>query len=64
MGDPSLTEAFARMQNLGATCYANSFLQVWYRDVKFREGVYSCLPPANGNVEVRPLSPSLLHLPP
>ncbi|GAA5946290.1 hypothetical protein JCM3775_002682 [Rhodotorula graminis] len=43
------------LRNLGATCYANSFLQVWYRDVKFREGVYSCLPPANGNVEASPL---------
>lgn len=37
-------------------------LQVWYRDTRFRAGVYSCEPPANGNVEVRsrtlPLSSS------
>ncbi|GAA6057771.1 hypothetical protein JCM3770_006837 [Rhodotorula araucariae] len=43
------------LKNLGATCYANSFLQVWYRDTKFREGVYSCLPPSNGNVEASPV---------
>ncbi|GAA5951936.1 hypothetical protein JCM8115_005283 [Rhodotorula mucilaginosa] len=41
--------------NLGATCYANSFLQVWYRDVRFRRGVYSCQPAANGNVEASPM---------
>ncbi|GAA5871715.1 hypothetical protein JCM3774_003027 [Rhodotorula dairenensis] len=41
--------------NLGATCYANSFLQVWYRDVRFRRGVYSCQPSASGNVEASPL---------
>lgn len=28
------------------------FPQVWFRDAKFREGVYSCLPPSTGNVEV------------
>ncbi|GAA6042749.1 hypothetical protein JCM8097_007455, partial [Rhodosporidiobolus ruineniae] len=43
------------LQNLGATCYANSFLQVWYRDLRFRSGVYSCLPSANGNVEASPI---------
>lgn len=29
-----------------------SLAQVWFRDTKFREGVYSVLPPATGNVEV------------
>ncbi|ORY72576.1 hypothetical protein BCR35DRAFT_307589 [Leucosporidium creatinivorum] len=43
------------LRNLGATCYANSFLQVWFRDVPFRAGVYACLPPDNGNVEASPL---------
>uniref|UniRef100_A0A0W0FLB1 ubiquitinyl hydrolase 1 n=1 Tax=Moniliophthora roreri TaxID=221103 RepID=A0A0W0FLB1_MONRR len=28
----------------GATCYANASLQVWFRDITFREGVYSCQP--------------------
>ncbi|KAH8826973.1 cysteine proteinase [Flagelloscypha sp. PMI_526] len=28
--------------NLGATCYANSSLQVWFRDASFRNGVYQC----------------------
>ncbi|KAF8969843.1 hypothetical protein BDZ97DRAFT_1956803 [Flammula alnicola] len=32
-------------KNLGATCYANASLQVWYRDLAFRSGVYSCEPP-------------------
>ncbi|GAA5957689.1 hypothetical protein JCM3765_001482 [Sporobolomyces pararoseus] len=43
------------LKNLGATCYVNSFLQVWYRDTRFRAGVYSCEPPANGHVESSPL---------
>lgn len=30
------------LKNLGATCYANSSLQVWYRDIAFRNGVYQC----------------------
>ncbi|EKM55145.1 uncharacterized protein PHACADRAFT_94093 [Phanerochaete carnosa HHB-10118-sp] len=30
--------------NLGATCYANAFLQVWYQDLPFRAGVYQCEP--------------------
>ncbi|GAA6004527.1 hypothetical protein JCM10207_000918 [Rhodosporidiobolus poonsookiae] len=43
------------LTNLGATCYANSFLQVWFRDPRFRSGVYSCLPPQNGNVKGSPV---------
>ncbi|GAA5948419.1 hypothetical protein JCM21900_002704 [Sporobolomyces salmonicolor] len=41
--------------NLGATCYVNSFLQVWYRDVNFRAGVYACEPTSNGDIESSPL---------
>ncbi|KAF5315656.1 hypothetical protein D9611_004911 [Ephemerocybe angulata] len=33
------------LKNLGATCYANSSLQVWFRDIAFRNGVYQCQPP-------------------
>ncbi|KAF5330471.1 hypothetical protein D9619_005916 [Psilocybe cf. subviscida] len=33
------------LKNLGATCYANASLQVWFRDLAFRSGVYSCQPP-------------------
>ncbi|KAF8798163.1 cysteine proteinase [Phlegmacium glaucopus] len=33
------------LKNLGATCYANASLQVWYRDLAFRAGVYHCKPP-------------------
>lgn len=32
------------LKNLGATCYANAFLQVWYQDLPFRAGVYQCEP--------------------
>ncbi|OCH88183.1 cysteine proteinase [Obba rivulosa] len=32
------------LKNLGATCYANAFLQVWYQDLPFRDGVYKCQP--------------------
>ncbi|EMD38059.1 hypothetical protein CERSUDRAFT_113204 [Gelatoporia subvermispora B] len=34
----------AGLKNLGATCYANAFLQVWYQDLPFRDGVYKCQP--------------------
>ncbi|KAJ7775067.1 hypothetical protein B0H16DRAFT_1672615 [Mycena metata] len=30
------------LKNLGATCYANASLQVWFRDMAFRSGVYKC----------------------
>ncbi|KAH9981004.1 hypothetical protein BGW80DRAFT_1267806 [Lactifluus volemus] len=32
------------LRNLGATCYANAYIQVWFQDVCFRNGVYQCLP--------------------
>ncbi|KAI8998686.1 cysteine proteinase [Trametes punicea] len=32
------------LKNLGATCYANAYLQVWFQDLLFREGVYQCQP--------------------
>ncbi|KAJ3545017.1 hypothetical protein NM688_g5677 [Phlebia brevispora] len=32
------------LRNLGATCYANAYLQVWFQDLPFRTGVYSCQP--------------------
>ncbi|KAI0273307.1 cysteine proteinase [Gloeopeniophorella convolvens] len=32
------------LRNLGATCYANAYIQVWFQDVSFRNGVYQCLP--------------------
>ncbi|KAI0079874.1 cysteine proteinase [Panus rudis PR-1116 ss-1] len=32
------------LKNLGATCYANAFLQVWFQDLRFRSGVYRCQP--------------------
>ncbi|KAF7969279.1 hypothetical protein HWV62_27809 [Athelia sp. TMB] len=35
------------LKNLGATCYANAFLQVWFRDLAFRDAVYQCQAPSN-----------------
>ncbi|KAI9064377.1 cysteine proteinase [Trametes sanguinea] len=32
------------LKNLGATCYANAYLQVWFQDLLFRKGVYRCQP--------------------
>ncbi|KAG9012112.1 hypothetical protein FRB93_002255 [Tulasnella sp. JGI-2019a] len=32
------------LKNLGATCYMNAFLQVWFQDLQFRAGVYQCVP--------------------
>ncbi|KAH9951255.1 cysteine proteinase [Amylocystis lapponica] len=32
------------LKNLGATCFANASLQVWFQDLPFRNGVYKCQP--------------------
>ncbi|KAF7294772.1 hypothetical protein MIND_01014800 [Mycena indigotica] len=42
------------LKNLGATCYANASLQVWFRDLAFRRGVFDCEPP-EGNFEKSPI---------
>ncbi|KAG0305301.1 hypothetical protein BGZ97_001156 [Linnemannia gamsii] len=42
--DPGLSKrkpnSPAGMKNLGATCYANSLLQVWFHDLPFRDAIY------------------------
>lgn len=43
------------LRNLGATCYVNSFLQVWFQDETFRRAVYACDPPSDGKVDASPL---------
>ncbi|KAK4687825.1 hypothetical protein P7C73_g2281, partial [Tremellales sp. Uapishka_1] len=32
----------AGLRNFGATCYANAFLQIWFHNIAFRNGVYAC----------------------
>jgi uncharacterized UBP type Zn finger protein len=42
------------LKNLGATCYANAYLQVWYQIVPFRRAVYACQFPTGENFELEP----------
>eukprot|EP00118_Oscarella_pearsei_P008121 m.41061 g.41061 ORF g.41061 m.41061 type:complete len:1074 (+) comp33073_c0_seq3:2-3223(+) len=46
--DPSLEEreekSFVGLQNLGATCYMNTLLQLWFHTQAFRSAVYSWSP--------------------
>ncbi|KAG8814339.1 hypothetical protein FRC17_001193 [Serendipita sp. 399] len=37
------------LRNLGATCYANAFLQVWNQHRAFRSGVFQCIPSAESD---------------
>ncbi|KAK2466793.1 hypothetical protein APHAL10511_001051 [Amanita phalloides] len=48
------------LKNLGATCYANASLQVWFRDLAFRAGVYG-LQPSEGSEATFTDSP-IFHL--
>ncbi|KAH9842756.1 cysteine proteinase [Rhodofomes roseus] len=45
------------LRNLGATCYANAYLQVWFQDLPFRNGVYRCQLPEDEkfSLEVSPI---------
>ncbi|KAJ3054071.1 Ubiquitin carboxyl-terminal hydrolase 48 [Rhizophlyctis rosea] len=36
------------LKNLGATCYLNTLLQVWFHNLSFREGVFAYTPTAEG----------------
>lgn len=36
--------SFVGLKNLGATCYVNSYLQVWYHNPAFRKAVYDWRP--------------------
>ncbi|XP_071945770.1 ubiquitin carboxyl-terminal hydrolase 48-like [Antedon mediterranea] len=37
--------SFVGLKNLGATCYVNTFLQVWFHNEDFRRAVYLWIPP-------------------
>lgn len=43
------------VQNLGSTCYVNSYLQVWFQDEPFRRGVYACAPDPDKELASQPL---------
>ncbi|GJJ78122.1 ubiquitin carboxyl-terminal hydrolase 48 [Entomortierella parvispora] len=38
------------LKNLGATCYANASLQVWFHDPAFRDCIYQCVTKPNTNI--------------
>ncbi|KZV97028.1 cysteine proteinase [Exidia glandulosa HHB12029] len=38
------------LKNLGATCYANALLQLWFQHLAFRDGVYRCRPATDTGV--------------
>ncbi|KAF8892462.1 hypothetical protein BD779DRAFT_1770408 [Infundibulicybe gibba] len=46
---PPSTDSNMPFKNLGATCYANASLQVWFRDMAFRNGVFHCQAPDEGS---------------
>lgn len=33
---------FVGLTNLGATCYVNTFLQVWFHNLELRQSLYEC----------------------
>ncbi|KAI0345367.1 cysteine proteinase [Trametopsis cervina] len=42
--DSRVADTPVGLKNLGATCYANAYLQVWFQDIPFRRGVFKCQP--------------------
>lgn len=37
-----LQNTFVGLTNLGATCYVNTFLQVWFHNLELRRSIYQC----------------------
>lgn len=42
-------------QNLGATCYMNSYLQVWFQNDTFRDAVFRCSTDPRESIAKQPL---------
>lgn len=38
----SSQNTFVGLTNLGATCYVNTFLQVWFHNLELRRSLYQC----------------------
>ncbi|OCF31948.1 hypothetical protein I316_06331 [Kwoniella heveanensis BCC8398] len=55
----SIRDGPAGLRNLGATCYANAFLQLWFHNITFRNGVYACVTSEVGHLHQ---STPLYHL--
>ncbi|TNN88219.1 Ubiquitin carboxyl-terminal hydrolase 48 [Liparis tanakae] len=41
-GNPNCLNTFVGLTNLGATCYVNTFLQVWFHNLELRRSLYQC----------------------
>lgn len=44
LDNPPTVSVYKGIKNLGATCYLNSLLQIWFFNVEFRRGIYAYVP--------------------